>query len=303
MGLSRSLPSGGGSASLICSLFLFSLTTAHSVDVPSSARSRSVIARVAPKLNQEFAQKNLNWGSPIFIRIIKESKELELWAKSGKKFELFRNCRIHFYSGTLGPRLREGDRQAPEGFYYVPGWRMNPRSRFHLPFDLGYPNTYDRQHRRTGSLLMVHGSTVSIGCFAMTEARIEEIHTLADAALNGGQSFFRVHSFPFRMTSQNMLRHYGSKWNSFWRNLKQGYDFFERSKNPPNVEVKNRSYVFESAIDRLGAVARSRNPDWAASCVRSTGIAGRTGVSPIWPKSLHPHHLHPLQCHPDDGCS
>lgn len=96
---------------------------------------------------------------------------------------------------------------------------------------------------------MVHGSTVSIGCFAMTDPVIEEIYALADAALRGGQRFFRVHVFPFRTTDGNLAKHKRSKWYPFWKNLKEGYDFFEKSGGPPNVLVKNRRYCFEKARD------------------------------------------------------
>ena len=193
--------------------------------------------------------KGLRWGAPVFIRIFKEEKELELWVDDGKVFKHFKTWPICKYSGKLGPKLKEGDQQAPEGFYFVPRSRMNPRSRFHLSFNLGYPNTYDRAHKRTGSALMVHGNCVSIGCYAMTNARIEEIYSLCDAALKGGQRFFRVHSFPFRMTEANMKRHAQSKWIEEWYNLKQGYDWFEKSKRPPDTRVADRRYYFRASSD------------------------------------------------------
>lgn len=200
-------------------------------------------------MSRELKVHQLELGSPIFIRIFKESKELEVWVKKGDRFQLFKNYPIHYFSGTLGPKLKEGDRQAPEGFYYVSASRMNPNSRFHLSFNLGYPNKYDRGLGRTGSALMVHGNTVSIGCFAMTDPLIEEIYTLADQALRNGQKFFRVHIFPFRMTEENMVRHRNSKWIEFWKNLKTGYDYFEKSWSPPNVEVENKVYTFERSFN------------------------------------------------------
>lgn len=217
--------------------------------VPSSRHSRKVIKNVAPRLIPLLTRKKLSYGSPIFIRIMKEEMELELWVKEKKKFQLFATYRIAARSGKLGPKQKEGDRQSPEGFYYVLPSRMNPYSSYHLSFNLGYPNTYDRAYGRTGSALMVHGSDVSIGCYAMTDEKIEEIYTLADAALRNGQRFFRVHCFPFRMTKQNMKRHRKSKWFGFWINLKQGYDFFENTKIPPNATVKNKKYVFEHDKD------------------------------------------------------
>jgi len=216
--------------------------------VPSSSRSRNAIERVKPGLEKLFENKGLNYGSPIFIRIFKESMELEIWVKSENKFKLFKTYEICTYgSGTLGPKTIQGDGQAPEGFYFVTPQRLNPVSNFHLSFNLGYPNKYDRIHKRTGGALMVHGSCVSIGCYAMTNAGIEEIYAIADAAFRNGQSFFRVHIFPFKMNKSNMEKHKQSKWIEFWNNLKEGYDFFEKNKIPPNVEVVNRKYLFETS--------------------------------------------------------
>lgn len=219
----------------------------HGGELPTSPRSREVVARVSPTLGRELEEKGLRLGSPIFIRIFKQERQLELWVRGRERFELFRSYRIAAMSGTLGPKRREGDLQAPEGFYFVTPSRMNPHSRFHLSFDLGYPNAYDRAHDRSGSALMVHGSNVSIGCYAMTDPVIEEIYTLAEAALRGGQTFFRVHCFPFRMTADNLQRQRDSEWFDFWQNLKSGYDWFEEHAHPPDVRVKERRYVFGEA--------------------------------------------------------
>ena len=213
--------------------------------VLSSSRSRKAISKVKPTLIKALNRKNLQWGAPIFIRIFKQSSELELWVKNEKKFDLFRTYKICTYSGGLGPKQRQGDLQAAEGFYFVAPSQMNPASQFHLSFNIGYPNKYDLAHNRTGGLIMVHGNCVSIGCFAMTDKNIEEIYALADAALRNGQKFFRVHIFPFRMTDKNMKASHRSKWFSFWDNLKEGYDFFEKYRKPPNVLVKNKRYLFE----------------------------------------------------------
>lgn len=216
----------------------------HKVETPSSARSRRVIARVEARMQAELHRAGLELGSPVFIRIFKKSRELELWVRAEERFELFKIYKVCSYSGDLGPKRRRGDRQSPEGFYFVTPARMNPSSRFHLSFNLGYPNAYDRAHGRTGDFLMVHGSCISIGCYAMTDRRIEEIYTVADAALRAGQPFFRVHVFPFRMTDQAMEKHLDSRWGDFWRNLKEGYDWFEERGRPPDVEVAERKYVF-----------------------------------------------------------
>jgi murein L,D-transpeptidase YafK len=181
------------------------------------------------------------------MRIFKELRELEVWCENGSRFVLFKTYAVCSISGHLGPKLRVGDGQGPEGFYFVTPVQLNPGSRFHLSFNLGYPNAYDRAHHRTGGALMVHGNCVSDGCYAMTDRGIEEIYVLADAALRGGQSFFRVHVFPFRMTDDNMMRHRYSEWSGFWANLNEGYEFFERTGRPPNVEVEAGRYVFEDS--------------------------------------------------------
>jgi murein L,D-transpeptidase YafK len=196
----------------------------------------------------ELAGKDLEFGAPIFIRIFKKERLLEVWLKKDISFKLFKAYPICTYgSGGLGPKIRQGDGKAPEGFYFVTPSRLNPVSNFHLSFNLGYPNSYDIHHGRTGSALMVHGNCVSIGCYAMTDSGIEEIFTLADAAFRKGQSFFRVHIFPYKMTTENMEKYKENAWYGFWSNLKDGYDFFENNNRiPPNVEVRNGKYVFEN---------------------------------------------------------
>ncbi len=184
-------------------------------------------------------------GSEVFIRLFKQEEVLELWVKNGSQFELFKSYKICTYgSEGLGPKLKEGDGKAPEGFYYVKKQQLNPNSSYHLSFNLGFPNKYDRAHGRTGSALMVHGNCVSVGCYAMTDNKIEEIYTIVHQALINGQTFFRVHIFPFKMSQKNMLKHKDSQWFGFWKNLKQGYDYFEKTHIPPNVEVSNNLYIF-----------------------------------------------------------
>jgi murein L,D-transpeptidase YafK len=199
------------------------------------------------RMKEELGKKDLELGSPVFIRTFKEERELELFVENKEtgKFELFRTYPIAAASGTLGPKLAEGDRQVPEGFYFVGPGAMNPNSAFHLSFNIGYPNEYDRANGRTGSFIMVHGNSVSIGCLAMTDEKIEEIYAICGAAHEGGQPFFRVHIFPFRMTDERMAAAVESEWIDFWKNLKTGYDLFEKNRIPPNVTVKDKDYAFE----------------------------------------------------------
>lgn len=231
----------------ICLGAFFWLVTLLTVDSQENNKRAALAARrVTPGLKKVLHDKDLEWGAPVFIRIFKEERELELWIQKEDTFRKFRTYPIAAMSGVLGPKLAEGDKQAPEGFYYVPPTMMNPRSLYHLSFNIGFPNAYDRSHGRTGSLIMVHGDQRSIGCFAMTDPKIEEIYTLCAAAFQEGQPFFRVHCFPFRMTSERMLAAKGHPWEAFWKNLQEGYRWFEDKKSPPNVEFEAGSYLFEA---------------------------------------------------------
>ncbi len=189
------------------------------------------------------AIKGMERRSPIFIRIFKEESELEVWKWKDGRFRLFRTYPICAWSGGLGPKVQKGDRQAPEGFYTVSRRQMNPRSLYHLAFNIGFPNAYDAANGHSGSALMVHGDCKSAGCYAMTDSYIEDIYILAREAFAGGQTRFHVHAMPFRMTARNMRRHRGSPWYRFWLKLKEGYDFFEATGRPPIVKVCSKQYM------------------------------------------------------------
>ncbi|MBO0743048.1 MAG: murein L,D-transpeptidase, partial [Hyphomicrobiaceae bacterium] len=186
-------------------------------------------------LSGRLSARGLALGAPVFVRIFKREFELELWMQRGDSFERFAIYPICRWSGDLGPKLQEGDQQAPEGFYTVSAKALNGASRWHRAFDLGYPNAFDRAHARTGSLLMVHGGCASIGCFAMTDPVVEEIWRLITAALNGGQARFHVHVFPFRMTPENLASRQNPRWGPFWRELERGNAAFEATHVPPVI--------------------------------------------------------------------
>lgn len=196
-------------------------------------------------LPQRLAGKGFSEGQPVFLRIFKQEAVLELWMRDGKAWRLFQSYPICRFSGSLGPKLKEGDRQAPEGFYEVASGQLNPNSRHHLSFNLGFPNAFDRAHGRTGSYLMVHGGCSSIGCYAMTDPAVDDIYRLVAAALRKGQPRVDVHAFPFRMNDANLARHAQSRWIDFWRDLKAGYDRFEDDKVIPAVRLVGRRYVVE----------------------------------------------------------
>ncbi len=206
----------------------------------------AVVARPAGSLDERLAAAGVRRGDPAFLRVFKESSELEVWLRRDGSWRRLPVYPICAWSGTLGPKLAEGDRQAPEGFYAVAKGALNPHSKYHLSFNLGYPNAYDRAHGRTGSWLMIHGDCVSIGCYAMTDPAIEEIYGLVEAALDAGQPSVPVHAFPFRMTDGRLRRaaEEGSRWLPFWENLAEGHARFERDGAPPEVGVRDGRYVF-----------------------------------------------------------
>jgi murein L,D-transpeptidase YafK len=193
-------------------------------------------------------QKGMRDTGPILIRIFKEESVLEVWKKQmdSPRYALLKSYDICKWSGELGPKKQEGDRQAPEGFYTITPAQMNPNSNYHLAFNLGYPNAYDRSLGRTGAHLMVHGACSSRGCYSMDDEQIQEIYTLARLAFQGGQRDFQVQAFPFRMTPENMARHRHDENFEFWKMLKEGYDHFEVIKQPPKVDVCSQRYVFNA---------------------------------------------------------
>ncbi len=205
------------------------------------------IAPISEKTLAQLKEKGMSRRDPILVRIYKEESELELWKKKADgRFGLFKTYEICRWSGTLGPKKVEGDGQAPEGFYSVAPGQMNPNSAYHLSFNLGFPNAYDRSLGRTGAHLMVHGDCLSKGCYAMTDAQIAEVYAIAREALNFGQPAFQVQAFPFRMTAENMARRRNDKNLAFWENLKEGADHFETTKLEPKVNVCGRKYVFNA---------------------------------------------------------
>ena len=199
------------------------------------------------RLGARLAEERLTQGAPLVIRIFKAEFELELWMLRDGRFVRFASYPICRWSGRLGPKLIEGDRQAPEGFYQVDSKALNPDSRWHRSFNIGFPNALDRAHGRTGTYLMVHGGCASIGCYAMTDAVIDEVWRLVTAALGAGQARIPVHIFPFRMTDENMENARNHPWHGFWRDLKLGHDHFEAELLPPRVTVCEGRYRFAPA--------------------------------------------------------
>ncbi|MGB3273443.1 MAG: L,D-transpeptidase family protein [Xanthobacteraceae bacterium] len=213
------------------------------------------------KLVADIQKKDMDAQSPILVRLFKQEAELEVWKqdRSGR-FALLKTYPICRWSGDLGPKIREGDRQAPEGFYSITPAQMNPQSAYYLSFNMGYPNAFDRALGRTGSQLMVHGDCSSRGCYAMTDEQISEIYALGRESFFGGQRAFQVQAYPFRMTPANFARHRNNPNMPFWKMLKEGNDHFEVTRQEPKVDVCEKRYVFDAQAPANASAAPVFDP-------------------------------------------
>lgn len=231
------------------------------------------------KLVAEMDKKNIDPTAPMLVRLFKQEAELEVWKQDRDgRYALVKTYPICRWSGDLGPKTKEGDRQAPEGFYTITPGQMNPQSAYYLSFNIGYPNAYDRSLGRTGSQLMVHGDCSSRGCYAMTDEQIGEIYALGREAFFGGQRAFQVQAYPFRMTPVNLAKHRNNPNMPFWKMIKEGYDHFEVTHLEPKVDVCDHRYVFDAqppagatkplAFNASAACPAYQVPDEMAEAVR-----------------------------------
>lgn len=221
-------------------MFLFPLLLNPAFAALFSATDAPTSALVRPQQSTR--------GAPVYLRIFKEEKTLELYVKQGDDFRLFRRYPVCSFSGGLGPKRYQGDYKSPEGFYRISAASLNPNSRFHRAINIGFPNAYDRAHGYTGKYLMIHGNCVSVGCYAMTDAYMSEIYAFVRDALQNGQTQVAVSIYPFRMTDENMQRHRHAYFHPFWQQLKPGYDYFERFHQPPPVTVRDGRYVLSTTL-------------------------------------------------------
>ncbi len=232
-------------AAAVAALCSFALAGCFSESMYSMNEKAS--SQLSPEMVSLIEKKGMAKESPILVRIFKEESELEVWKQTTEgKYELLKTYPICRWSGDLGPKIKTGDRQAPEGFYMITPGLMNPNSSYYLSFNTGFPNAFDRSLNRTGSNLMVHGDCSSAGCYAMTDEQIGEIFALAREAFAGGQRAFQIQAYPFRMTAKNMARHRNNPNMAFWRMLKEGNDHFEVTHQEPKVDVCDRRYVFNA---------------------------------------------------------
>ncbi len=201
------------------------------------------------RLGERLAEQGVAPDASLFIRVFKAESEMEVWAGDEHgNYSLFATYPICYWSGTLGPKQKEGDKQAPEGFYTITMEQsLHKGARWSKSLNVGYPNAFDKVNMRSGSYILIHGGCASVGCFAMTNKVSQEVYKLATEALDSGQSNIPIHVFPFRMTEGNLAKYDAPQWRSFWANLKEGYDLFERTHRPPRVSVCGPRYNFSPA--------------------------------------------------------
>ncbi len=244
-------------------------------------------------LEERLREKGVSLNAPMLIRVFKSESELEVWKESKGSYVLFATYPICHWSGSVGPKLRDGDKQAPEGFYTVTRKQLHHVGRWPKSLHLNYPNVFDQSQARTGGLILIHGGCTSVGCFAMTNPVMDEIHRLSIAAVESGQDHIPIHVFPFRMTTENWETHDRSPWKAFWVNLKEGYDLFEKNKLPPRVSVCDGRYNFAStssanssgpidACDNMMATIREQD-EWLDSVPSPGPIPVRTAAAAIAP--------------------
>jgi murein L,D-transpeptidase YafK len=224
-------------------LVLTQITRAEEDEAAAPGAQPALPAYASP-LAAAFERAGLRLGAPVFLRIYKEQSVVELWVAQGPRYTLFKRYPVCAWSGGLGPKLAEGDLQSPEGYYYIRPSAMIVNLRWHRAMNLRFPNAYDMAHGRTGSGILIHGKCSSVGCFALTDAKVEELYEAVEAALNEGQSRVPVLILPFPMTNANIARHGGVDWLPFWRELKRADDLFERDRVPPVALLCGTSYHF-----------------------------------------------------------
>lgn len=198
-------------------------------------------------LNERLVKAGIERGSPVLIRIFKAESEIEIWMKKADRFVKFAKYPICHWSGSLGPKREEGDRQNPEGFYTVTRRQIHHSGRWPTSINIGFPNALDRTLKRTGSYILIHGGCTSVGCYAMTDAAAREIVELVRQTLRSGTPRVHVHAFPFHMTNANLARHKASPWQGFWLDLKKGYDAFAKTGLPPRVSQCGGRYIVEAS--------------------------------------------------------
>lgn len=225
-----------------------SAATGAAATAAADVRQRFTRTFKTAQLPGDLAAIGARLGAPMLLRVFKQEREVEVWVQpeDQQTFVLFRIFPICFYSGKLGPKVKEGDMQSPEGFYFVGPAQMRAKSQYHRAIDFAFPNDYDAAQGYTGTELLIHGNCVSSGCYAMTDPFVEQLYELGSATAATAAQGFWIHAFPFHMTAEALAGQQDSPWLGFWQQLKAGYDAFETSRIPPHIRVEGGRYVVAS---------------------------------------------------------
>jgi murein L,D-transpeptidase YafK len=263
-------------------------TLALGVAALAAGCSGDVSSRALQPISSEtlalFEQKGVTRNAPVLLRAYKKESELEVWKqKTDGTYAYIRSYPMCRWSGQLGPKTREGDRQVPEGFYAITPGQMNPNSSYYLSFNIGYPNAYDRAHGRKGGLIMVHGACSSAGCFSMTDEQIADLYAIAREAFAGGQRSIQMQSLPFKMTAENLAKHRLDPNMPFWRQLKKGSDIFDATRQEPAVGLCGANYGFNLGVDACAPA-----PAEVAQAVRGKEAEDAAKVAELVEKGVKP---------------
>ncbi len=225
----------------------------------SSPKVNDLFNRREDSLRAQFEAKRLTWPvRELYLRSFKHDAQLEVWVReeAGGPYKFFKTYKVCAPSGKLGPKRKEGDKQVPEGFYYIN--ELNPRSNYHLSLGINYPNISDRimgDSARPGSAIYIHGDCVSVGCIAINNEQIEEVYMLVSAARASGQEFVPIHIFPARFNNQkaqeplNRLAKETPGYIPMLKAMQSVFYYFEQQRTLPPVLVnRNGEYVTEDVV-------------------------------------------------------
>ena len=244
-------------AFLFASFFIVKAQYAFEDAPKKNFKITSLFTKVEDSLKREFQEKGLKWPVKyMYVRTFKQEKQLEVWVKNDWKetFSLFKVYKVCATSGTFGPKRKEGDKQIPEGFYYIN--EFNPNSNYHLALGLNYPNASDAilsDQNKPGGDIYIHGNCVTIGCLPLTDSLIEQVYYLASVAKEQGQDFIPVHIYPVRYDNNRGLEQFSIKTKNkaeiqkFASQIKDAYEFFEDTHQLPTILIdKSGNYVVAS---------------------------------------------------------
>ena len=222
----------------------------------------------AKSVEADFHRANAQWPpSNLLMRNFKLEGRLELWSASKKDKRILVKVRtfpVCAHSGVLGPKLQSGDRQVPEGIYYIN--RFNPRSSYHLSLGLNYPNGVDKHRSQgldPGGDIFVHGDCVTIGCLPLRDGPMEELYIAAISARDNGQKRISAHMFPCRFGTHACgaaLDRQGTNHAKLWRTLRTVDSLFNEKRQIPWVRVhpKGSYTVRGQALASPSRLTRSR---------------------------------------------